>query len=928
MSELDRTRVALIVASPTDGGHRESVGTGYFLTGDLVLTVRHLAEGPDCTFNVRAEVGATTEAELWSTATPQWIGVGDVDAMLLRTARRFGDWPLPALGTPTGAGAWRSSGYARAAADTGNEHRKTLPLEGSFGMSLGQGPAQIVLQTNQSISPDWDTYWQGVSGAPIFSLGPGDEDQRLIGIITEASRALTNSLIGLSAARLLDDIRFRSIVTPSFLGPPPDGSFCAVLTSENSRSDLLGQTEGVLAGFRTEDVRFQRIRDKPFTIPVAGAVRSPENWAATVDVLARADYLIADVTGFEPAVMLLLGVRSVLRRGVTISVTEGQPVTSSSSLPFNIQETKILSYDDADFYDKLHLAMAEGAANLAKDLNYLDLPAYYSARAPRPERWTDSDDKTVLFLCPFSTDYSPAYQKLRPIIRAHTGNMVPLRTLDLPSPRLVGQALYEQIRWSSWCLIDWTEWRPNVFFELGVRLACSERDPLCIIQQEDAASEHPAAIGAPVRLHQHEHLLRLFDPVEYEPQNPRSALRHALESWPSPPSSGNGRPFEQATLPPAATFRTAQASFQWQRDPALIPPHIEQRRAAELIFGQDQERLPQGRVLFANNEEFAAELRAAVREKWIAAWLYLRHLSTGEDAVLLDEAELTTMGSLADYALSSSDHPRHIRVREEIRDFLKSRELVDASAKPINEMHNFLDEVLSLKASGKSARDTGNWDRAISDLSAAADKLRAGIPETQVVVPGRLATELADVYGLMGGVEKRWGLALTGEARRQHLVASLTAYERGFSYERDLQPQETYNRVNRLVGHVLLNPRILEDESRVIIDFFEELRKADSLLAEMVRSARQKDPWAYCDLGTVRLLRGTPDALVIFQDLDRLRPPTFVYDSTLATLLPLVEVAETLRPELTQAVAHLRRSIQYLGNLRYREVRVYGGSEC
>ena len=65
--------------------------------------------------------------------------------------------------------------------------------------------------------------------------------------------------------------------------------------------------------------------------------------------------------------------------------------------------------------------------------------------------------------------------------------MVPLRTLDLQSPRLVGQALYEQVRWSSWCVVDWTEWRPNVFFELGVRLACSERDPLSIIQRGGAS---------------------------------------------------------------------------------------------------------------------------------------------------------------------------------------------------------------------------------------------------------------------------------------------------------------------------------------------------------------------------------------------------------------------------------------------------------
>ena len=91
MSGLDHNRIALVVAEPADGDAvgrpSESVGTGYFLTGDLVLTARHIGDRPDCTFSVRAEVGGPEE-ERWSPATPIWKGVGgDVDAMLLRTAR-------------------------------------------------------------------------------------------------------------------------------------------------------------------------------------------------------------------------------------------------------------------------------------------------------------------------------------------------------------------------------------------------------------------------------------------------------------------------------------------------------------------------------------------------------------------------------------------------------------------------------------------------------------------------------------------------------------------------------------------------------------------------------------------------------------------------------------------------------------------------
>src|SRR6266446_2250698 len=107
MSRLDHRRIALVVAKSTDGGASgrpiEEVGTGYFLTGDLVLTARHVADRPDCILSVRAEVGGSEEYR-WSEAEPEWIGVGDVDAMLLRTTRKFENWDMPALRAPTGGG--------------------------------------------------------------------------------------------------------------------------------------------------------------------------------------------------------------------------------------------------------------------------------------------------------------------------------------------------------------------------------------------------------------------------------------------------------------------------------------------------------------------------------------------------------------------------------------------------------------------------------------------------------------------------------------------------------------------------------------------------------------------------------------------------------------------------------------------------------
>lgn len=107
---------------------------------------------------------------------------------------------------------------------------------------------------------------------------------------------------------------------------------------------------------------------------------------------------------------------------------------------------------------------------------------------------------------------------------------------------------------------------------------------------------------------------------------------------------------------------------------------------------------------------------------------------------------------------------------------------------------------------------------------------------------------------------------------------------------------------------MLLDAHVLQNDAQ----FTEDLRIAEKVLDEQIGTeGRQKDPWAYSDLGLIRLLGGKPDALAAYRELEQLRPPKFVYDSALATLQPLCDVASELRPELVQAVAQLRRSARY-----------------
>jgi hypothetical protein len=228
-------------------------------------------------------------------------------------------------------------------------------------------------------------------------------------------------------------------------------------------------------------------------------------------------------------------------------------------------------------------------------------------------------------------------------------------------------------------------------------------------------------------------------------------------------------------------------------------------------------------------------------------------------------------------------------------------------------MDEDLDQVLALKASAKSARDDQDWKGAIEDLLQAINLLSVRMDDTSRRQPDWLVSELADAFGMLGGIEKRWALLLDGQERQLHLEASLTAYNSGFKYEEHLPPSETntYNRVNRLVGQVLLDPSVLMKDRGAVPELSHALAEAEKILTGQIKSVRQEDPWAYCDLGTVQLLRGEDDALLTYRLLDRLRPEEFVYDSALDTLQPLSKAAADLRPDMDRAVDQLRRSAGY-----------------
>jgi hypothetical protein len=232
------------------------------------------------------------------------------------------------------------------------------------------------------------------------------------------------------------------------------------------------------------------------------------------------------------------------------------------------------------------------------------------------------------------------------------------------------------------------------------------------------------------------------------------------------------------------------------------------------------------------------------------------------------------------------------------------------------DIERFLKRVVSAKARAKSARDDRDWQRAVEILDEWIDRVQEAKERIAPRATEGMDAELADLYGLVGGTQLRWGLQSQGLDRESHLAASVTAYDAGFRYEQTLKAKHatTYNRINRLTGRILLEPTLLQTAQirPVQVDMAHELIEAEEILTRQIESGgRQRDPWAYCDLATVRLLRGTPEALATLGKLIDLRPLKFVYESTLDRLEPLAQAAADIRPDLEAAVTQLRRVAEY-----------------
>ncbi|HEX3555070.1 MAG TPA: hypothetical protein VIA62_17745 [Thermoanaerobaculia bacterium] len=491
---------------------------------------------------------------------------------------------------------------------------------------------------------------------------------------------------------------------------------CYVVISETEeRSSGLAQiVSTTLKHYKSEieKITKSRLLDNPYVINASEVMQSPERYGNAILASCCAEIAVFDVTSYEPAVMLMLGVRSVVRRGVTLCSAGGEYVTGSPiEYPFNLREVNILSHSEKQFerkYNPIELIgekLRAGLEQLFKFPDYLDLPAFEAIRrlpldlaSRTPKDYTEQ----VLVLCPFKQEYQrnnwtrylqislPAY------IRYISGtDKTPeiIRTLDMKSPRLVSQSLYEAIRLTSMCIVDWTGWQANVFFELGVRLAVSEIGAVCILEHQDTASrsaenESLEEVRLKNTVRQRAHLLDRFAPILYRAPSPhdRATLdmddfRKMVDYHKTLVSSRSGDIPILGDLPPDFTYTAITQSIDWRVEVSAKPVYKELIESADLL--SERESKGKSPVLYPGNALLVEKAAEGAIERRLAAWYYLDQ-RYGLDEIKSDSELAKTYETLGNILASTLlGSPRTVdkelaqAIREKVKPLRKPRRRED-----------------------------------------------------------------------------------------------------------------------------------------------------------------------------------------------------------------------------------------------------------
>lgn len=358
--------------------------------------------------------------------------------------------------------------------------------------------------------------------------------------------------------------------------------------------------------------------------------------------LCRADVVFFDISEYQPLVMLLLGVRAAARRGVNILCTYEEGTASFwSRLPFNIKEMHPLDVGprQEDPQQQVGHMLLDALARHSALPGYCDLPGFdqlrrgsVSDRFRNPIHWEDE----ILWLCSFDSAYAEQTnaRTIRDKVRVVVGDQVAVRRLtEILSPELASQKLFDAIRRYKLCIVDWTQWSSNVFFEFGVRLAANPRAPICLVSDFPPPAWSRDGETTPAKIARHraqiEWLERAFAAIRYRVDRAVDfdlfEIRHRIERM------DQAEQGDAAVAPPTfglfrydLVYRTIAAETSADQQGLRPPIDLLKLAAAEVVGEASQRRLDIATLYADRNQELNDRSRSLALDYQVAAWRYAR----------------------------------------------------------------------------------------------------------------------------------------------------------------------------------------------------------------------------------------------------------------------------------------------------------------
>ena len=610
-------------------------------------------------------------------------------------------------------------------------------------------------------------------------------------------------------------------------------------------------------------------------LAVERALRDRPALQAAIAALCHAEIAVFDITGFDAGVMFLLGVRAVARRGVTlVSVGGDYQVGGVLHVPFNLQLLNLSAHSlkqqraggEMQPASLIGHKLQQGFLDLAQLPHYLDTPSFDAVRqlgvASDAYRPVPPVDK-VLVLCPFSADYAERNwgqyldRNLRSrlkqtLLKPYPGaEPVIERLLDVRTPRLVAQTLFEAIRLTELCLIDWTGLRPNVMFEAGVRMAVNPLGAVHIVEHDEHDSPCLGAAVTP----QVAGLLRLFEPVAYTCRpgvtEPYKRMTAAFEA-----SQQANRQGELGFV-----YAAVGAAFDHRTQPVALPLVDDLLRQADLLESDDQESTGISPTLFHEvNRPLVAAARRAAAERRLAAWTYLNQRWTADE--IAAEPHLSAQFDLLHALLRNWAGSER---RQALLDDLALRRAVMRAARALlppakpdlasaagaaGWVSRGVADAKRAKADALARRQEGDLAGAIATLKDTVDTLSAA--REQLLGQGGsgsrgdrlLAEQLADCLGMLGGNLRRQGA----------FDEAMVCLRRGCDLED--APRLALHSSYNLVNAVTLP---LESGTRSVAEQRLALERAVKAIERQLMGPRRSSRWAWADIGQCQLLLGHED---------------------------------------------------------------------